>query len=63
MKFTMNITKVVNSEENSKRKVPHQMAKTKAETHQMNKQQLPYCCLGTGIFLCRKKENYNWFYS
>ena len=30
------ITKILNSEENSKRKVPNQMAKSKAQTHQMN---------------------------
>ena len=30
------ITKILNSEENSKWKVRHQMAKSKAQTHQTN---------------------------
>ena len=36
------ITKILNSEENSKRKVPYQMAKSKDKTHQTNGQQLSY---------------------
>ena len=34
------ITKILNTEENSKRKVPNQMAKSKAQTHQTNGLQL-----------------------
>ena len=34
------ITKILNSEENSKRKVPNEMAKSKAQTHQTNELQL-----------------------
>ena len=34
------ITKILNSEENSKREVPNQMAKSKAQAHQTNGQQL-----------------------
>ena len=30
------ITKILNSEENSKRKVPYQMARSKDKTHQRN---------------------------
>ena len=30
------ITKILNSEENSKRKIPYQKAKLKAQTHQTN---------------------------
>ena len=42
--FTVNskITKIMNSEENSKRKVPNQRAKSKAHTHQTNGYQLLY---------------------
>ena len=31
------ITKILNSKENSKRKVPNQMAKSKIQTHQTNR--------------------------
>ena len=48
------ITKVLNFEENSKRKVPNQMAKSNDKTHQMNGQQLSYSWLSTGISKCRK---------
>ena len=48
------ITKKLNSEENSKRKVPNQMAKSNGKTLQTNGQQLSYSCLGTDIFKCRK---------
>ena len=49
------ITKILNSMENSKRKIPNQMAKSNAQTHQMNGQPLSQFWLGTaGIFLCRK---------
>ena len=44
---------MLNSEENSKSKVPNQMAKSKAKTHQTNGQQLSYSWLGTGVFICR----------
>ena len=44
----------LNSEENSKRKVPNQMAKSNNKTHQTNGQQLSYSWLGTGIFKYRK---------
>ena len=36
------ITKILNSKENSKRKVPDQMATFKSETHQTNGEQLSY---------------------
>ena len=36
------MTKVLSSDENLKRKVPNQMAKSKAQTHQTNGQQLSY---------------------
>ena len=49
-----NITKILNSEENSKRKVLNQITKSKAQSHQPNKKQLLHSWLGTGIFLCRK---------
>ena len=48
------ITKILNSQENSKRKVPHQTEKSNDKTHQTNGQQLSYSGLGTGIFKCRK---------
>ena len=35
-------TKILNSEENSKRKVPNQMAKSNDKTHQPNGQQMSY---------------------
>ena len=38
------------SEKNSKGKVPNQIAKSKAQTHQTNEYQLSYFWLGTGIF-------------
>ena len=44
----------MNPEGNSKRKVPYQMAKSKAQTHLTNGQQLLYSWLGAGIFLYRK---------
>ena len=36
------IIKILNSEENSKREVPNQIAKSKAQTHQTNGQKLSY---------------------
>ena len=36
------ITKLLNSEENTKRKVPNQMAKSNDKTHQTNGQQLSH---------------------
>ena len=45
---------MLNPEENSKRKVPNQMAKSNDKTHQTNGQQLSYSGFGTGIFQCRK---------
>ena len=48
------ITKILNSEENSKRKFTNQMAKSNDKTHQTNRQQLSYSWLGTDIFKCRK---------
>ena len=36
------ITKILNSEENSKRKVHKQIAKSNVKTHQKNGQQLSY---------------------
>ena len=47
------ITKILNFEENSKRKVPHQMAKSNDKTHQTIGQQLSYSWLGICIFKCR----------
>ena len=48
------ITKILNFEENSKPKVPKQMAKSNDKTHQTNGQQLSYSWLSIGIFKCRK---------
>ena len=48
------VTKILNSEENWKRKVPNQMAWSKDKTNQTNGQQLSYSWLGTGIFKCTK---------
>ena len=48
------ITKILNSEKNSKRKVQNQMAISNAKTHQTNGQQLSYPLLGTVIFKCGK---------
>ena len=36
------MTNILNSEENSKRKVPNQMAKSKTQTQQTNEQKLSY---------------------
>ena len=49
------ITKILNSEETSKRKAPKQMVKSNDKTHQTNGQ-LSYSVLGTDIFKCR-----NWW--
>ena len=35
--FKSKITKILDSEENSKRKVPNEMTKSKAQTHQRNR--------------------------
>ena len=43
------ITKILNSEKNSKRKVPNQMAKSNDKTHQTNGQQLSYSRLRTAF--------------
>ena len=48
------ITKILNPEENSKRKVSNQMAKSNDKTHQTNGQQLSYSWLGIGNFKYRK---------
>ena len=48
------ITKIPSSKENSNRKLLHQIAKPKAQTHQTHGKQLSYSWLATGIFLCRK---------
>ena len=45
------ITKILNTEENSKRKVPNQIAKSNDKTQQ----QLSYSWLGTGIFKYGKR--------
>ena len=51
------ISKIPNSEENSKRTVSKQMPKSKAQTHLTNGWQLTYSWLGTAIFLRRKLLN------
>ena len=55
IKAKSKIPKILNSEENSKRKVPNKMAKSNDKTHQTNGQQLSYSWLGTDIFKCRKR--------
>ena len=41
-RFKSKITEILSSEENSKRKIPNKMAKSKAQTHQTNGEQLSY---------------------
>ena len=58
-----NHKKILNSEENSKRKVPNKMAKLNDKTHQTHGQQMSYSWLGTGIFKCRKWWVWTWYLS
>lgn len=48
------ILTISNWRENSKQKLSYRMTKLKPQTHQTNRNHMPYSWLGTGITLCRK---------
>ena len=48
------ISQILNSEENSNRKVPNQMPKSNDKTHQTNEHQPSHSRLSTYILKCRK---------